>query len=234
MGELKPLILGDGLLGSEINRQTNWNYISRKKDDFQITSNLESFFLKNGRPVTNTLVNCIANTDTYSNDRELHWEVNYVFLHKLILFCNKHNIKLVHISTDYLYTNSVNNATENDVPVHCNNWYGYTKLLGDGLVQLISDNYLLLRCTHKPKPFPYEKAWIDQIGNFDYVDKISRIIIKLINSNTSGLYNVGTELKSMYNLASETSKASPSISDTHVPKNLSMSIDRLKKLEKFL
>jgi dTDP-4-dehydrorhamnose reductase len=234
MGKLTPLILGDGLLGSELARQTNWNYISRKKDGFQTTSNLEDFLVVDSIPISDTIVNCIANTDTYSADRELHWEVNYVFLYKLILFCNKYNVKLIHVSTDYLYTGSVNNATENDVPVHCNNWYGYTKLLGDGLVQLLSDNYLLLRCTHKPKPFPYERAWIDQIGNFDYVDKISEIIIKMINSNISGLYNVGTELKSMYDLASKTSTVVPTISDSHVPKNLSMSLESLKKFYNFL
>jgi dTDP-4-dehydrorhamnose reductase len=234
MGKLKPLILGDGLLGSEIVKQTNWDYVSRKKNGFQTTSNFEDFLVVDGNPISDTIVNCIANTDTYSLDKELHWEVNYVFLHKLILFCNKYNIKLIHISTDYIYTGSVTNATENDVPVHCNNWYGYTKLLGDGLVQLLSAKYLLLRCTHKPKPFPYEKAWIDQVGNFDYVDRISEIIIKMIRSDVTGLYNVGTNLKSMYELAMETSEVTPAISDSHIPKNLSMSLESLKKLKNCL
>ena len=30
MDQLKVLVLGDGLLGSEIVKQTNWDYISRK------------------------------------------------------------------------------------------------------------------------------------------------------------------------------------------------------------
>ena len=29
---MKALILGDGLLGSELHKQTGWDYISRKKD----------------------------------------------------------------------------------------------------------------------------------------------------------------------------------------------------------
>ena len=33
---MKVLVLGDGLLGSEIVRQTNWDCISRKKDGFDI------------------------------------------------------------------------------------------------------------------------------------------------------------------------------------------------------
>ena len=34
---MKTLILGDGLLGSEIYNQTNWDFISRKKDNIDIS-----------------------------------------------------------------------------------------------------------------------------------------------------------------------------------------------------
>ena len=146
----------------------------------------------------------------------------------MINFCNTNNIKLIHVSTDYVYTGSIERASETDVPVHSNNWYGYTKLLGDGLVQLLANNYLLCRCTHKPKPFPYEKAWIDQVGNFDYVDKISELIIKLINENKYGVYNVGTETKSMFDLASQTKLVTPINSPSYVPKNTSMNINKLE------
>ena len=222
MEELKVLVLGDGLLGNEIVKQTGWDFTSRRKDGFDI-KNINIDVNK-----YNVVLNCIANTDTYSTDKKSHWETNYQFVNDLVTYCNLHNIKLVHISTDYLYSGSVPNASEDDVPVHCNNWYGYTKLLSDGLVQLISKNYLLCRCTHKPKPFPYESAWVDQVGNFDYVDNISKIIINMIIDNLSGVYNVGTELKTIYQLASDTKKVNPIISPNNVPKNTSMS---LKKLE---
>ena len=195
---MKVLILGDGLLGSEIQKQTGWDYVSRKSNNLDINNLLD---LPKGYDV---IVNCIANTNTYSTDKKSHWDVNYKFVSELIHYCNKSQIKLVHISTDYVYAGSVSNASEEDVPVHCNNWYGYTKLLGDGLVQLQSNNYLLCRCTHKPTPFPYNEAWVDQVGNFDYVDKISSLIIELIESKINGLYNVGTEIKSMYELATKT------------------------------
>mgnify|MGYP000172579894 CR=1 FL=1 len=174
--ENKILILGDGLLGSELIKQTNWGYYSRKKDNFDINKPLPPLF-KN----YNIIINCIANTNTYSNDKDSHWVTNYMFVDKLIDFCNLNNIKLIHISTDYLYTYSSNNASENDIPVHCNNWYGYTKLLADGLIQLRSNDYCIFRCTHKPTPFPYKEAWLNQLGNFDYVHVISNLIIKLIN-----------------------------------------------------
>jgi dTDP-4-dehydrorhamnose reductase len=139
----KVLVLGDGLLDQKLlNRLVGIMY--QEKDGFDI-KDIESFhYLFRGYDV---ILNAIANTDTYS--RDLHWDINYKFVHELILFCNKNDIKLVHISTDYLYSGSVSNASESDVPVHCNNWYGYTKLLADGLVQLESNNYLICRCTHK-------------------------------------------------------------------------------------
>jgi dTDP-4-dehydrorhamnose reductase len=227
MDKLNVLILGDGLLGSEIIKQTNWPYVSRKKGNFDIDDITLS--LKNHK--SKIIINCIANTDTYSNDRDGHWQVNCVYLKNLIDYCNKTNIKLVHISTDYIYSGSSINASELDVPVHSNNWYGYTKLIGDALVQLISFDYLIIRCTHKPNPFPYNSAWIDQVGNFDYVDVIADLIIKLINSNVSGVFNIGTDTKTIYELAIKTNPlVNKSFRPSHVPHNTSMCIDKLKSI----
>lgn len=224
MEKLKVLILGDGLLGTEIRNQTGWDVISRKKNNIDVL-NFDNW--SNMLIGYDIILNCIANTDTYSDESQLHWDVNYKFVYELIEYCNKNSKKLIHISTDYLYTNSENNASENDIPVHNKTWYGYTKLLSDGLVQLICKNYLICRCTHKPKPFPFDGAWIDQIGNFDYVDVISELIIKLINLNSKGLYNVGTKTKTMFELASETKNVTKIFSPLHIPKNTSMSLNKL-------
>lgn len=229
MDKLKVLVLGDGLLGSELVRQTGWDYVSRKKGDFDIDN--IAFHLHKHDP--DVIINCIAHTDTYSKDKETHWHLNCHFLSDLINYCNSFNIKLIHISTDYIYTGSVNNASEEDVPVHCNNWYGYTKLIGDGLVQLQSNNYLLIRCTHKPTPFPYDAAWIDQIGNFDYVTVISNLIINLIKSNQVGVFNVGSEVKTMHELAKFTkSFVDKSFAPANVPHNTSMNIIKMKNVIK--
>ena len=218
----KVLILGDGLLGTELIKQTSWDYTSRKNDGFDI-NNVSSWNFTS----YNVIVNCIANTNTYSDDKDAHINVNCKFVNNLIHYCNDNNMKLIHISTDYVYANSVSNASEIDVPVHLPTWYGYSKLLGDGMVQLLSKNYLICRCTHKKNPFPYNKAWINQIGNFDYVDVIASKIISMINKDLSGLYNVGTELKTMYELASTTKKVEPAFSSLEVPNNVSMNISKL-------
>tara|TARA_B100000497_G_scaffold32026_2_gene37610 strand:+ start:154 stop:834 length:681 start_codon:yes stop_codon:yes gene_type:complete len=217
------LVLGDGLLGRELINQTNWDYVSRSKDGFDV-NHLDEFILSN----YDIVINCISHTDTYDKDRELHWNVNCKFVDKLIDYCNEHFIKLIHISTDYVYSNSIPFASENDVPVHCNNWYGYTKLLSDGLIQLRSEDYLLIRCSHKPSPFVYDSAWIDYVGNFDYVDTIATLIIDCINKDLSGVYNVGTDVKTMFDLANETNVVESSFTPSHVPNNLSMDLTKLK------
>ena len=229
------VILGNGILGSEIQKQTGWDIISRKENGFDITQpdKFLSYFTEVLDGVIavnkyNVIVNCIANTDTYSTSKQDHWEVNYKGIANLVDFCNTMNIKLVHISTDYVYTNSKNETSEEDIPIHGNNWYSYTKLLGDAYIELKSKNYLICRGTHKPNPFPYNKAWIDQIGNFDYVDVISNLIINLIKNNSSGIFNIGTEIKSIFELASRTNSVEASLRPPLVQGNTTMDVSKLK------
>ena len=60
----KVLVLGDGLLGSELLKQTNWEYVSRKKNNKDLYS-LLPIIVSNEADV---IVNCIANTNTYSDN----------------------------------------------------------------------------------------------------------------------------------------------------------------------
>ncbi len=233
---MKVLILGDGLLGKELIQQTGWDYISRKKNGFDITDKSTYHLMTKTKFGSvqycdyDVILNTIAHTDTYSKDRDKHWNVNYKGVANLVDFCNYWNIKLVHIVTDYIYSNSTPNASEEDIPVHCNNWYGYTKLLGDAHVQLKSNNYLLLRGTHKEKPFKHKEAWNNQKGNFIYVDETVNIILKLIKINQKGIFNIGSNLKSMYDLALKTNNVIPKSKPQNVPGDLSMNINKLKKI----
>ena len=231
---MKILILGYGLLGKEIAKQTNWDYLSRAKDNFDITKKHEynKYFIEDFHgvvfvPKYDVIINCIAYTNTFSTDKNLHWSVNYKAVVDLADYCTKNNIKLVQISSDYIYSNSNSLASEDNVPCHNNNWYSYTKLLSDAYVQL-NPKFLILRGTHKPYPFPYNNAWIDQVGNFDYVNIIAAQYINLIKKNAVGVFNVGTKLKSMYELASQTKDyLEPSFVMGETPKNVSMSLDKL-------
>lgn len=235
---MKVLVLGDGKLGSEIVKQTGWDYISRKKDGFDLTNanNITKALIEEHHGTIlikkyDTVINCIANTDTYSTDKESMYKVNYEAVANLSDICNAYKIKLIHISTDYVYAGSVNNATEEDMPVPSNNWYTYYKLLADEYIAITNSNYLICRCSFKSRPFEFKYAWYNQTGNFDYIDTITDLIIKLINKEASGIYNVGTDLKNMLDLAKQTkSETQPAQKPDHVPGNISMNLDKLKTL----
>jgi dTDP-4-dehydrorhamnose reductase len=224
---MKAVILGDGLLGSELHKQTGWDYLSRKKDGLDF--NDPTTFFANLRDY-DVVINCIANTDTYSNDKESMWETNYRSVSRLCEWCNDENLKLIHISTDYVYANNENIPTEDEVPLHANNWYSFTKLLADSYIELKGKDYLIIRCSHKPNPFPYEKAFADVSGNFDYVNIIAENIIKLINTNAKGIYNLGTKSKTIYMLAQQTvNNVKPGISPSYMPKNTNMNLNKFNQ-----
>jgi dTDP-4-dehydrorhamnose reductase len=226
---MNNLILGYGLLGKELVRQTKWDYICRDKDNFDFYD-INSYVYKIYK--YETIVNCIAYTNTYENNKEKHLNINYKSVLSLSDFCMRTNKKLIHISTDYVYANSKENAKEEDPcsPVAC--WYAVSKLLTDEYLQAKNNNHLIIRTSFKPNPFPYNKALTCQIGNFDYVNIITSLIIKLINKNAKGIYNVGTESKTIYDLAIKTK---PNVIPCDIPinslmpKNVTMDINKMKK-----
>ncbi len=202
--EKRILVLGDGLLGSEIVKQTGWRYFSRKKDLIDIT---ETSTYANLLQRYTHIVNCIGYTNTKDNTQSKHFEANVKGVYYLAELCKGFGNKLIHISTDYVYANSVQNATEKDLPIPLPNWYGHSKVAADSLIQAIfSDekDYLILRGTFKPTPYTHEKAWYNLVGNFDYVDVMVSLMIKLIENDAYGIYNVGTEQKNLYELAKRT------------------------------
>jgi dTDP-4-dehydrorhamnose reductase len=226
---MKVIVLGKGKLGGEIVKQTGWDYLCRAEHEITI-DNFDEW--KNKMDEYDVVVNCIANTDTYSEDKEKHWKANYELITFLAEYCDDNNKKLVHISTDYLYQNSVDDAKEEDEPMFEHTWYMFTKLLADEYLKVHSKNYLICRLSHKPYPFPYDSAWGDVITNVDYTPVISRLVIKLIKNGAEGLYNVGTERKTIYELAQRTNKnVKKIVSPPHVPKNISMNVS---KMENFL
>jgi len=224
---MKVIILGDGLLAKQIELQTGWFFVSRKKDKIDFTKEESYFHFLSDYDV---ILNCIANTDTYSTNKKEHWDTNYKAVSRLTDYCHDNNKKLVHISTDYVYANSTGIPTESDVPVHAENWYSYTKLLADSYIELKGREYLIIRCSHKPKPFPYRKAFSNISGNFDYVDVIAKNIIQLIEKKANGIYNVGTHSKTLHMLASQTvDNIQPDLAPNHMPTNLRMNITKQTK-----
>lgn len=218
---MEHLILGNGLVGSELQRQTGWDCIARDSHGFDVRYP-EQFdaFLRGYK----TIINCIGYVDDYHN-RDMNWTANWLAVIDLVDWCNLNNVKLVHMSSDCVYRGRKPFAKETDVPVHAENWYAYTKLLADGYIQARARDYLMVRMALKGKPFPFDFV-SDRIGNFDYVDKIVALIVQLIEKGASGVFNIGTQPKSMLHLARLTK---PTIETDGRPViDMTMNLDKMK------
>ena len=219
------IILGDGLLGSSVIGLSGWNYISRSRDGFDINkmTGLEQMLPRGVK----TIVNLIANTNTYSNDIDAMFETNYRAVVNLVDFCNRKNIKLVHFSTDYVYEKSKPNAKETDKAIPTTP-YAMSKLLADEYIMKHCKKYLILRGAQKVDPFPYDTAFTNLMGNFDYPDTIAEIVIEMILNNAMGLYNIGTSTKSMFELAQKTNPAvKEAIAPDHFPTDVTMDLTKM-------
>jgi len=226
----KVVILGDGILGKELHNQTGWDYISRRKDGFNALNPNFDFLIEQEHgtifyPKYNTIINCIANTDSYSDNQQSHWDINYKFIILLSDFCSKWGIKLIHISTEFVYANNNSSPTEMDIPIPDNTWYAKTKLLADYYISTMNKNYLICRELHKPNDFAPENVW-DVKTTGDKVNKIAKIIIKLINKKATGIFNVGTSEKSLLDISPDSKLIPP---PKHVPVDTRMDISKLNK-----
>lgn len=216
------VILGNGTLGAELKKQTGWKSVTRSDDGFDA---LDPFFYRRYLKGHDCIINCVGFTKDHS-DRQANLDLNFKVAVELADYCNRYNKKYVHISTDIVYADSVHSAKEDDVPVHARNWYAYSKLLADGYVQEFCKDYLLIRTAFKPRPFPYKVAF-PKVGNFDYVDVIAGLIIELIEGGAAGVYNVGTQYKTMFSHALETNPEVKS-DDAHELVDVSMSLGKLR------
>lgn len=229
---MKVAVLGDGILGSEICNQTGWDCISRKKSGFDaISSRLSDYLIQSEHGAVfyskyDVVVNCIAFTDTYSDNRDMHMLVNYDFVARLSDFCQEHKIKLVHISTEYVYANNKYPPLETELPIPHESYYAKYKLLADHYVSMFCDDHLICRLLHKSNDFNPEKVW-DCKTSGDKSSKISELVVSLVNQGCYGIFNVGTGDKTFKSISPDSSLTSPPIK---VPTDTRMNIEKIKNV----
>lgn len=93
------------------------------------------------------LINCAAYTDVYKaeEDRSTAMQVNALALKDLADICNRLNIYLVHISTDYVFSGNKSAAyVETDTPDPVN-FYGISKYAGEMIVRQYAKDYTIVR-----------------------------------------------------------------------------------------
>lgn len=141
-------------------------------------------------------------------------------------YCIKNNIRLVYISTDYVYPGTKGNYIETD-SLYPDNEYAWTKLGGECSVKLVP-KHLIIRTSFGSTKYPYEYAWDNLITSKDYVDVIAPMIYKSSISSEIGILNIGTEPKSVYEYAKNRNSIKRGCATTN--KNFSLNLEKYEKL----
>ncbi|SEL83656.1 dTDP-4-dehydrorhamnose reductase [Maribacter orientalis] len=86
-----------------------------------------------------------TNVEQAEKTPELAYAVNAEGVKKIALACKKHDVSLIHISTDYVFDgNKREPYTVDDIPNPINE-YGKSKLMGERYIQELMDNYCIIR-----------------------------------------------------------------------------------------
>ncbi len=169
----------------------------------------------------NVIVNCAAftNVDACETERELSWRINVDGVKNLIIACRKENCKLIHISTDYIFDGKNGPYTEEATPSPVS-FYGRSKLAAENAVTTSTINYTILRTMvlygTGVNVKPNFAVWMinmlknnepikivdDMIGNSTMADDLAYAILKSIEKNLKGIYNIaGIDIISRYDFA---------------------------------
>jgi dTDP-4-dehydrorhamnose reductase len=147
------------------------------------------------------------------------------------MICAFNNVRLVYISTDYVYKSDLGNYKESD-PVQPFNDYAWSKLGGECSVRLVP-NHLIIRTSFGATEFPYEHAYNNKWTSKDYVDIIAPMILQASKSDLTGVINIGTESKTIYEFANRrnTVKGKP-LTDNSSPRDSSLNLTKWKAFQK--
>ena len=147
--------------------------------------------------------------------------------------CSKFNIKLIYVSTGYVYPGFKGNYSENSALLPINN-YAWSKLGGECSVKLYK-NSLILRVCMTEKPFIHKKAFANVKTSFMYHDEVAKILFKLLNKQ--GIINIGGKAQYIYNFAKKENKKVKKIYQNKkmrikVPFDSTINIKKLQKIVK--
>ncbi len=208
-----------GQLGSEIfiRRQyiRNADFIFTDADTLSIVEfdNLKDFFEKNNPDL---VINCAAYTavDKAEDDFENALNVNAIGAKNISEICKKHDIPLIHISTDYVFDGTKNLPYCEDDAVNPLSVYGKTKLQGEIFIQESGAKYVIIRTSWLYSEFgnnfvktilriSKEKEFLkvvnDQIGNPTYAGDLAEVILIIAKKYLSeefwksGIYHFSNE-----------------------------------------
>ena len=150
----------------------------------------------------------LTNVDYCENNRQQATEVNVKGTINVAEACARIRAKMVYISTDFVFDGRKGYYLEKDEPNPIN-YYGHTKLNGEGVTRELVKDFLILRTTfygwniqkkisfiewiiyslQKRKPVD---VFTDRFSSLMLANDCAESILKLIHANAIGLYHVAS------------------------------------------
>jgi dTDP-4-dehydrorhamnose reductase len=218
-----------------IESKTKYDFFFPKKNNLNILniSSIKKYLKKKKPKYLIHLAGLSRPMNIHNNDINQSIDKNIIGTANVTKICSELHIKLIYISTCYVYPGLSGNYSENSSVKPINN-YAWSKLGGECSV-ILYKNSLILRTSVTEKPFIHKKAFIDFKTNFIFHEDLVLKIIKLINQK--GIINIGGKSQSVYNFVK---KYNPKIKKQSAkkmlgkkfPLNVSMNINKFKKLIK--
>lgn len=162
-------------------------------------------YIKNSK--AEIIINASAYTqvDKAEEERQLALKINGGGPRNLALCCEEFNIKLVHVSTDYVFDGEGNVPYKETDKTNPLGFYGVTKHKGEIFIEeILKENYLIVRTSwlYGPQGNNFVKTIIrlasereelnivgDQFGSPTYTVNLARAIVNLINKNAQGIFH---------------------------------------------
>jgi dTDP-4-dehydrorhamnose reductase len=226
---MKILVLGGyGMLGTAL-KELDQDLIltGRKALDIREFGLINAYF-STWKP--DMVILCAAITDTKNKQGLI--ETNIQGTANVALGCLIYGIRLVYISTDYVYKGDLGNYKESD-PILPSNDYSWSKLGGECSVRMVQ-NHLIIRTSFGSSEFPYEYAYNNKFTSKDYVDVIAPMILEASKSDLTGIINIGTEKKTMlaYSRKRNPDVKGKPLTDSSSPRDSSLNLNKWKSFQK--
>ena len=163
-----------------LNQNSINKYLSKKKIDYFIHAAAFSAPMINHKKEVNKSIS-----------------TNIIGTANVAVCCSKKNIKLIYISTNFVYPGKKGNYKEIDnlKPI---NEYGWSKLGGECSMHIYK-NSLILRICMNDDIFPHKAAYSDYITSFLKKSDAAKITLNLLDKK--GVINVGGKKQSAYRFA---------------------------------
>ncbi|MCK9162642.1 MAG: dTDP-4-dehydrorhamnose reductase [Arcobacteraceae bacterium] len=220
----------NGQVGSEIKElSSNYPYkfyfTNKKELDISNLQDVRKYIIENN---IDTIINCAAYTavDKAQSEQELADKINHLAVKNLAILSNEFGIKLIHISTDYVFDGTSYKPYTEDDATNPQSVYGKTKLDGEkAILEYNLKNSIIIRTSWVYSYYGanFVKTMLrlgnekeslgvifDQVGTPTYARDLARTILDVvpqIDNQKTEIYNYSNEgVLSWYDFAKEIMK----------------------------